>query len=225
MTPLPFVTRSTTRSFAGFASSRSGPTVPLASGGREDVAAAAACLGEDRLAVCRLASFALSAGPRPRLRTTRLRAHRQRRDRRDVQSHGVGVLARDDVSGHPGGAGGRFFHRIRDLVADDGLDRVDAETVRARLAESVVEVRPDHTARARIRQNVALGALLLEELLAAGRVARLGQTGRAAAGRGQRRDQGRAGTGQPTQLHSRRQIPCRGRLRASGGSRRHGRGP
>ena len=57
--PAPFVTRSMTRSWAGLASSRFGPTVPDGGGSGERVAAAAARRREHRLARCRV-PFGLS---------------------------------------------------------------------------------------------------------------------------------------------------------------------
>src|SRR4029078_12668274 len=67
----------------------------------------------------------------------------------------------------------------------------------------VVEVRPDHALRARVRERVAGRALPVaeEELLAADVVARRGQPAGAATRRGQGRDQNRAGADETAQSH------------------------
>ena len=224
---MPFVTRSITSSFDGFVSSRFGPTFPVAS-------AAASVWQLPQPASAKIALP--SASPPPschRLLTAGLGSRRcangEPGHRGDVGGDRLRVVAGDDVRRHARQPRRRLLDGIRDLAADDGVDRRLAEPVRARLAERVVQVRADHALRTGVGQRVALAALLLEELLAAGRVAAAGlrQARGAATGRGQSRDQcrdqGRACTCQPAQLHSRPRTPSsatrkRRRLPASRGS-------
>ena len=217
---MPFVTRSITSSFDGFASSRFGPTFPLAP-------AAASVWQLPQPASAKIALPSTLGSGRPAGLRFGLRANRKRSHRGDVGGDRLGVVAGDDVGRHAGQPRRRVLDGIGDLAADDGLDRRLADPVSARLAERVVQVRADHALCPGVGQRVALTALRLEQLLAVRRIASLREARGAATGRGQSRDQcreqGRACTCQPAQLHPRPQTPSsatriRRQLPASDGS-------
>ena len=180
--PMPFVTRSITSSFGRLRLVEVRADGAGRPRGRQRVAAAAAGLGEDRLAVGASPPLAAagrrSAAGRPR---RRLRPHRQRRDRRDVGRHGVGVVARDEVAGIPGARSaaprpGRRSGRGRRtaIVASPSPSARDWRNASSRFGPIV-------PCRARVGERVAATPHFADEELLAGRRvagARLGEARR-----------------------------------------------
>jgi hypothetical protein len=222
ITPLPFVTRSTTSDFGGFASSRFGPTVPVAPASFSvwqlvHPAVVKTCLPcATRLppppvvvVACVVVAWVVVAwvvvaGRRGRCGRRRGRAAgRETGYGRDVGRDVVGVVAGDELGRHAldgllraAGARldpGRVRDRVEDLVVDDVANARLLEPLRPRPGEGVVEVGSDLALRSGVGERVAGAALLDEELLAVSSVgAPARDATRAAAGREERYGEPRA---------------------------------
>ncbi len=178
--PCPFVTRSITSAFGGFAWSRFGPTVPLVP--------ASASVWQLPQVVVKIVfpSVGLLGGHARACDPPDVRADVRSRLVLVVDTEGVAVdvvaLGQRLVGArHARCSRGRLRDREEDLVDDDvGEGRVRHPGL-SRLRERVVEVRPDRAGRPGLRKRVAAAAAADEEVTAGGLVPLVRVAARAAA--------------------------------------------